>query len=148
MTVTVTVTVTTCFEEIIHSEKEMICSSCKQILTPVSGKEHLLKCDNCSKFTLFKSNNIHTNVVIQVDTFHSSVQRKKKYLNKNVFYFKIDNKKTTFYTTQDILQQFFQQQNPQLPMTSENLSEYYLINGPWLTTISHFRRELISINNI
>ena len=74
---TVTVTVTTCFEEIIYSEKEMICSSCKQILTPVSGKEHLLKCDNCSKFTLFKSNNIHTNVVIQVDTFHSSVQRKK-----------------------------------------------------------------------
>ncbi|CAF1534912.1 unnamed protein product, partial [Rotaria sordida] len=112
-----------CFEEIIHSQKELTCSSCKQNLIPITGKEHLLKCQNCSRFVLSKSNNIQTSVVIQ-----------------------IDNQKTTFFTKTDILQKFFHQENPQTPMTSENLSEYYLVNGPWLLTLSHFRHELININ--
>ncbi|CAF1561974.1 unnamed protein product, partial [Rotaria magnacalcarata] len=82
-----------CFDEISHSQKEPICSTCKQNMMPV-----------------------------------------------------IDNQKTTFYTKTDILQKYFQQHNPQLPITNENLSEYYLINGPWLLTLSHFRHELININ--
>ncbi|CAF3441159.1 unnamed protein product, partial [Rotaria sp. Silwood2] len=90
---------------------------------PIPGKEHLLKCTNCSKFMLSKTNNIQTNIVIQ-----------------------IDNQRTTFFTKTDILQKFFQQQNPQLSMTTENLSEYYLVNGPWLLTLSHFRHELIDIH--
>ncbi|CAF3933671.1 unnamed protein product, partial [Rotaria sordida] len=55
-----------CFEEIIHSQKELTCSSCKQNLIPITGKEHLLKCQNCSRFVLSKSNNIQTSVVIQI----------------------------------------------------------------------------------
>ncbi|CAM4850932.1 unnamed protein product, partial [Rotaria magnacalcarata] len=112
-----------CFDEISHSQKEPICSTCKQNMMPVIGKEHLLKCLNCSKFILLKPNPIQPSIIIQ-----------------------IDNQKTTFYTKNDILQKYFQQHNPQLPITNENLSEYYLINGPWLLTLSHFRHELININ--
>ncbi|CAF3300622.1 unnamed protein product [Rotaria sp. Silwood2] len=114
---------TCCIEEIVHSQKDLICTTCKQNLIPVTGKEHLLKCQHCSKFMLSKSKNTQTSVVIQ-----------------------IDNQKSTFFTKTDTLQKFFQQQNPQLPITSENLSEFYLVNGPWLLTLSHFRHELISID--
>ncbi|CAF2203336.1 unnamed protein product, partial [Rotaria magnacalcarata] len=100
--------ITCCFDEICHSQKEPICSTCKQNMMPVIGKEHLLKCLNCSKFILLKPNPTQSSIVIQ-----------------------IDNQKTTFYTRSDVLQKYFQQHNPQLPITNENLSEYYLINGPW-----------------
>lgn len=60
----------------------------------------------------------------------------------------IDNQKTTFYTSKDLLKQFFEQQNIKTPITPENLSEYYLMNGPWLVTLSHFRHELIDIQKI
>ena len=51
------------FEEIIHSQKDPVCSSCKQ---------NLLKCTNCSKFILSKTNNIQTSVVIQIGNTISS----------------------------------------------------------------------------
>jgi len=51
--------VTCCFDEISHSQKEPICSTCKQNMMPVIGKEYLLKCFNCSKFMLLKSETIH-----------------------------------------------------------------------------------------
>ncbi|CAF2100863.1 unnamed protein product [Rotaria magnacalcarata] len=115
--------ITCCIEEIVHSQKDIMCTSCKQNSTPIIGKEHLLKCQYCSKFMLAKSKNTQTSLVIQ-----------------------IDNQKSTFFAKTDTLQKFYQQQNPQLAMTSENISEYYLLNGPWKLTLSHFRHELISID--
>ena len=59
----------TSFDEIINTEKEITCSSCKKNLTPLIGKEHLLKCQTCSKFVLSKTNNIDSSVVIQIGEF-------------------------------------------------------------------------------
>ncbi len=56
----------TSFEEIINIEKEIICSSCKQSLRPIIGKEHLLKCNNCSKFMLAKTTNVDSRIVILI----------------------------------------------------------------------------------
>lgn len=60
-----------------------------------------------------------------------------------IFY--IDNQRTTFFEKKDILKKYLEQQNPTVTITSESLSEYFLLNGPWLLTISHYRHELINI---
>ncbi len=59
----------------------------------------------------------------------------------------IENQRITFYASKNLLKEFFQQQNPALPITSESMSEYYLMNSPWLITVSHFRHELINIQH-
>lgn len=53
-------------EEISNVQKDTICSSCKQSLTPVAGKDYLLKCSKCSKFTLSKNNNTQTSITLQI----------------------------------------------------------------------------------
>jgi len=54
------------FEEIINTKAQNNCSTCKQSLTPVPHKEHLLKCNNCSKYSLFKKNDFDINVIIHI----------------------------------------------------------------------------------
>ena len=66
---------TCCIEEIVHSQKDLICTTCKQNLIPVRGKEHLLKCKHCSKFMLSKSKNTQTSVVIQIGNMISSIHK-------------------------------------------------------------------------
>ncbi|CAF1086102.1 unnamed protein product [Adineta steineri] len=117
--------INTCFEEIPNLQKEMICPSCKINLIPMAGKGHLLKCGNCSKMTWCKSNDFNGSVVLR-----------------------IDNQASSFFTVKNILQNFFQQQNSNVPMTSENLSKYYLLNGPWKITLSHFHRLVLGIHKI
>jgi DNA-directed RNA polymerase subunit RPC12/RpoP len=61
--------INTSFEEIIQLKQENICSSCKQNLTPVPDKQHLLKCNNCSKYSLMKNNDFDINVIIHMCKF-------------------------------------------------------------------------------
>jgi PHP family Zn ribbon phosphoesterase len=68
--------INTCFEEITHSKKEPTCTSCKQTLTPIVDKSHLLKCQKCSKFSLAKPNDFQTSVVILIG-------KSKCFINKN-----------------------------------------------------------------
>ncbi|CAF1383715.1 unnamed protein product [Adineta steineri] len=117
--------INTCFEEITNTQKQMICLSCKQNLIPIKGKEHLLKCDNCSKFAWSKLNEMNATFVLQ-----------------------IDNQKSSFSAVKDVLEIVFQEQNADVPLTFENFSRYYLTNGPWKITLSHFHRLILGIQKI
>ncbi|CAF1362811.1 unnamed protein product [Adineta steineri] len=117
--------INTCFEEITNSQKQMTCLSCKQNLIPIKGKEHLLKCHNCSQFAWCKLNDFNETFVLQ-----------------------IDNQKRSFTAVKDVLETFFQQQNANLPLTFENLLKYYMFNGPWKITLSHFHNLILHIQKI
>lgn len=58
--------VETNLEEIIDHKIELNCSTCKQNLLPIPGKEHLAKCNNCSKYSLVKQNNFNNTITIQI----------------------------------------------------------------------------------
>lgn len=58
--------ITTQFQEITNIKLEPVCNICKQNLIPVAGKEHLLKCNNCSKYSLTKKQEFNTNVTIVI----------------------------------------------------------------------------------
>jgi DNA-directed RNA polymerase subunit RPC12/RpoP len=60
--------ITTNFDEIMENKLEPICVTCKNKLVSIIGKEHLVKCNNCSKYLLTKPDEFNTNVVIQIGT--------------------------------------------------------------------------------
>lgn len=54
------------FEEIIDVKVKPSCSMCKQDLVKVIGKEDLMKCNHCSKYSLAKAGDYQTSVVFQI----------------------------------------------------------------------------------
>jgi hypothetical protein len=54
------------FDDIMASKINPVCSFCKQNLMPVVNKNHLLKCDNCNRYTLSKPDDYDTSINITI----------------------------------------------------------------------------------
>lgn len=59
-------TIFTCVDEIADVKKKINCISCRQPMIQVEGKEHLLNCKKCSRYSLIKRCDVEASITLCV----------------------------------------------------------------------------------
>ena len=60
--------------------------------------------------------------------------------------FALGGQKQVFYAAKNMLQTYYREKAGQDDMSSDRICEYFLVNGPWKITLSHLRRQILTID--